>query len=150
MRNPKRIRPIWKCFIQYLKKNKFPLEKVLPLKQEWLESYDLRLGQLIWNNDYRNMENELSEFLQCKINKMLFHIEDNELMLQLGIPARNFFLWGKNFDEHGNQLWKTKFVLLKDIETDHLENIIEYLKENEPSYVLPLFINELNLRMKKL
>lgn len=145
MRNPKRIRPMWKCFIKYLKQNKLPVETVLPLKEDWLKDYDLRLGQLIWNNDCTNGQNELSEFLQQKIDKMLFHIEDNDLLLALGIPAREFFLWGKRLDEHGNQLKKTKYILLKDLDSLHLDKIIKHLRETDKLTYIQLFKDELEL-----
>jgi len=146
MRNPKRIQPIWNCFIEYLKQNKFPLEKVLPLKEEWLKYTDYRLGQLIDNNDFKTGQKELSEFLQSKIDRMLFHIEDNDLLLALGIPVRDFFIWGKNYDENGNQLEKTEYILLKDMGTDHIENVIKYLIENNNLNNIQLFKDELELR----
>lgn len=39
---------------------------------------------------------------------------------------REQFRWGKNYDKNGNRLEETEYILLKDIKTDHIINILIY------------------------
>lgn len=39
---------------------------------------------------------------------------------------RNQFKWGKNYDKDNNPLPKTEWVLLKDLDTSHIVNILIY------------------------
>jgi len=44
---------------------------------------------------------------------------------------REQFQWGKNKNKDGSVLEKTQWILLKDLETDHLEAILQYFLENK-------------------
>ena len=39
---------------------------------------------------------------------------------------REQFVWGKNYDKDNNLLPKTQFIKLKDLDTDHIINILRY------------------------
>jgi len=39
---------------------------------------------------------------------------------------RNQFIWGVNFTKDGKKLPKTEYKLLKDLDTDHVINILSY------------------------
>lgn len=65
---------------------------------------------------------------------------------------REDYKWGKNFDKDGNKLEKTEWVLLKDLETDHIYRIIEYLVERldklSDSTAFYIMLQELVYRVK--
>jgi hypothetical protein len=42
---------------------------------------------------------------------------------------RESFTWGKNYGEFGGLLPKTEYVLLKDLDTLHIVNILKYFTE---------------------
>ena len=37
---------------------------------------------------------------------------------------RKYLCWGNNYDEKGKKLRKTKWILLKDLDISHIENIL--------------------------
>lgn len=39
---------------------------------------------------------------------------------------REKFIWGRNYDKDNNRLAKTEYILLKDLATDHIINILIY------------------------
>lgn len=68
---------------------------------------------------------------------------------------REQFTWGKNFDENNKQLEKTEYILLKDLTTSHIVNILIYFtnKLKPDSTLAPgwisvhsIFLEELNYR----
>ena len=42
------------------------------------------------------------------------------------LDIRESFKWGKNYDKDNNPLPKTEWVLLKDLDTSHIVNILIY------------------------
>ena len=42
---------------------------------------------------------------------------------------RESFKWGKNYDKDNNPLPKTEWILLKDLDTSHIVNILKYFTE---------------------
>lgn len=52
------------------------------------------------------------------------------------LTIREHMLWGKNYNANKEILPKTEWVLLKDIDDDHLQALIEYwmVKKDNPFY----------------
>ncbi len=46
------------------------------------------------------------------------------------LDIRQQFTWGKNFDKNNNRLPETQYILLKDLDTDHILNILSYFTNN--------------------
>ena len=46
------------------------------------------------------------------------------------LVIRESFKWGKNYDKDNNPLPKTEWVLLKDLDTPHIINILIYFTNN--------------------
>jgi len=66
---------------------------------------------------------------------------------------REQFLWGKNYDKDNNRLPKTEFILLKDLNSSHIVNIIKYLliKTDLNEYYrfyIQIFLEELIYRIE--
>jgi len=57
---------------------------------------------------------------------------------------REHFTWGRNFDRLMNRLPETEWILLKDLTTEHIENIID--GDYSRDYVRELFIQEIEYR----
>lgn len=47
---------------------------------------------------------------------------------------RNSMLWGKNYDKNMNLLPETQYILIKDLEDEHLEAILRNVTSIDPFY----------------
>lgn len=70
---------------------------------------------------------------------------------------REQFYWGVNYDKDGIQLPTTIPTLLKDLETSHIINILDYKinsmgtdNMNQNLIILDIFVNELKLRHEQI
>lgn len=105
----------------------------------WLEWPDLRFGQMLINQGY----------LPDQMN--IWNDEEYNILHDQGTPIREFLLWGKNYNEFKQKLKKTEWVLLKDMTTSHIENILLDVKNGK--YQIPIdymnaFEEELNFRIE--
>ena len=90
------------------------------IKKEWLKHPDLRFGQLLCN---------LRLIPDIDIENHIWNVEeDNWLIKNNYIKLENIKFWGVNFYKNGKQRKKTKYVLLKDLKTDHIINIIKFFE----------------------
>ena len=92
-------------------------EIIITLKGYWEKNYDQRLGQLLLNN-------ELTE------NGSVWHVEEVDWLIEneyLKFEDLNF--WGINYDKDGNRLPETQFKLLKDLDLNHIKNIIKWYQD---------------------
>lgn len=92
------------------------LLKTVIIKDEvekyWLENYDQRIGQVLIN--------------LCLIPDG-FNIwldEETDILIGQGIEPREFLFWGSIYDKNMKRLEETKYRLIKDIETNHINNIL--------------------------
>jgi hypothetical protein len=62
---------------------------------------------------------------------------------------REHFKWGRNYDKDMNKLPQTEWVLLKDLDLDHIKAIIPYMRydsTNKDSLMSHIFYEELDYR----
>ena len=104
------------------------------IKEFWLENPDLRYSQVLINLG-----------IIPNISGFWYYIEEDEILEQLGIPAREYLLWGRNYDKDMNLLPKTERILIKDMATDHIQAILDGNFAKNPKYI-ECFKNELKLR----
>lgn len=133
MRNPKRI-PIvlerinWINFLVSVLSDPTPIqvatlntkivENLPEIERVWKQYPDLRLGQLLIN------------FFEFPDQNKLWNIEEVDYLIEEEkVPLEEICFWGINYFKNGNPREKTKFVLLKDLSNDHIENIISFFKE---------------------
>ena len=109
--------------------------KILYLTQYWQDNPDLRFSQVLINTG-----------LLPNIPGTWFYETDTEILIKQGCQPRDIILWGKNFDKEGNRLPKTEWILIKDLPTDHIKNILisEFHYLDPP--LTQCFENELELR----
>lgn len=63
-----------------------------------------------------------TDYVRCSTNGTLMSDEVKNLIKDI----REQFNWGKNYDKNNNRLPKTEYILLKDLDTDHILNILSY------------------------
>jgi hypothetical protein len=105
------------------------------LGEEWhKQGEDLRFTQFMFNND-------LSDF-----NGFLYHMEEHKVLEKFfpDINPREYTYWG-TYGKSGKD--PIKFILVKDLETDHIQAILTTVPSIKPSLKETLQ-NELILRTK--
>ena len=89
------------------------------ISKEWIMSYDYRWGQLLSNMD----------LVPKEIEDHIWNIEEDDWLIQNGYcNIEDIKFWGVNYYKNGKQRKTTKYVLLKDLKTDHIQNIIKFLE----------------------
>ncbi len=104
------------------------------IKESWKQYPDWRISQVLINNN-----------LLPNYPGAWYYLEDWEILLKQGKDPRDFLFWGT----YGKSGDKFQWILPKDMETGHIENIIKDVKEGKMrvhSEFLKTFIKELELR----
>ncbi len=126
MRQPKRV-PI--CLKLFKKKEVFLkfynselsykvfIENFKDLSNFWKEYPDLRFGQMLIN------KNVIFDGCQWNIEEVDWLVSNNF------IDIEKIEFWGVNYDKNENRLKKTKFKLLKDLDLEHIKNIIKFFEK---------------------
>lgn len=105
------------------------------IKKYWMANHDLRFTQVLVNMGF--VEN---------FPGFWYYIEDEGILLSVGVPAREVFYWGQNYDKDMNKLEQTNWILIKDMSTDHIETIIDGGWVREDSAYKRYFEEELMFR----
>jgi len=103
------------------------------LGEEWRrQGPDLRFTQFLFNNGIDNL------------NGILYQFEEHELLHRFfpQIPAREYLYWGSYGKDCKGEL---SYRLIKDLETDHIKNILLNVKHIDKLYNT-VFEDELKLR----
>lgn len=108
------------------------------LKQYWEQHPDLRLTQALVNLNM--IENVPGFWYYTEEDKWL--IEHNKL------DFGDIAFWGQNFDENNLKLPKTKWILLKDLDIDHIKNILKYFNDHGKK-LLPSYVEYFNKRINE-
>ena len=105
------------------------------LGKQWKEQgTDLRFTQFLFNNGLVSTDAD-------------YHVEEWELLQRMfpNLQMREYVLWG-TFGKTGKS--KLKYILIKDLETDHIKNILKDVKRIKGTAWEKLFKKELTLRCK--
>ena len=91
------------------------------IKEEWLKYPDYRLGQLLVNLNLIPSKN---------IEHIIWNIEEDDWLIKNGYcNIEDISFWGVNYYKNGKQRKTTKFKLLKDLDIDHIRNIIIFFEK---------------------
>lgn len=84
----------------------------------WKKHFDLRLGQALIN--FHLINDDL--FIWAK--------EESDWLVENDyVPFENLNSWCSHYDKDHNKLPKPECRLLKDLSTEHIENILKWIKE---------------------
>ena len=90
------------------------------IEKEWNKYPDYRFGQLLSNLNLIDKE----------IENIIWNIEEDNWLIQNNYcNIEDIKFWGVNYYKNGKKRKTTKFVLLKDLETDHIINIIKFFED---------------------
>ena len=91
------------------------------IKEEWLKYPDCRLGQLLVNLNLIPSKN---------IEHIIWNIEEDDWLIQNGYcNIEDIKFWGVNYYKNGKQRKTTKFKLLRDLDINHIKNIIIFFEK---------------------
>lgn len=74
-----------------------------------------------------------------------YFTEEDEILEQQGLPLSEYMLWGVNFDKDMNRLPETDYRFICDLDTDHIEAILDGQWTKNLRYIAA-FNDELNRR----
>lgn len=105
--------------------------------KQWEENPDLRFGQLLFNFDL--------------IPDHPYNIEEDEWLIKNNyIKFEEIKFWGINYDKNGDRLSTFKYKLLKDLDLDHIKNIIKWFKDiNYLDKLNPKYLEYFNKRIEE-
>jgi Txe/YoeB family toxin of Txe-Axe toxin-antitoxin module len=90
------------------------------IEKEWVKYPDCRFGQLLSNLG----------FVDKEVENIIWNIEEDRWLIDNGyIKFEDIKFWGVNYYKNGKQRKTTKFKLLKDLDTDHIKNIIIFFEK---------------------
>ena len=98
------------------------------MEKEWLKSPDQRFGQLLSNLG----------LVPKDIEDYIWNIEEDDWLIKNGYcNIEDIKFWGVNYYKNGKQRKTTKFILLKDLDIDHIQNIIKFFEKYNTLDFLP-------------
>ena len=90
------------------------------IEKEWLKSPDQRFGQLLSNLGLVSKE----------IENHIWNIEEDDWLIKNGYcNIEDIKFWGVNYYKNGKKRKTTKFILLKDLDDDHIQNLIKWSED---------------------
>ena len=100
----------------------------------WKENPDLRYSQVLVNMG-----------IIPNYPGFWYFTEEDEILEQQGLPLSEYMLWGVNFDKDMNRLPETYYRFICDLDTDHIEAILDGQWTKNLRYIAA-FNDELNRR----
>jgi hypothetical protein len=90
------------------------------IEKEWIEYPDSRFGQLLSN----------LELVTKEIENHIWNIEEDDWLFKNNhCNIEDVKFWGINFYKNGKKRKTVKYKLLKDLKTDHINNIIKFFED---------------------
>ena len=90
------------------------------ITKEWIKYPDYRFGQLLSNLNLVDKDTE----------NRIWNIEEDDWLIKNGYcNIEDIKFWGVNYYKNGKQRKTTKFKLLKDLDIDHIRNIIIFFEK---------------------
>lgn len=151
MRTPKRLKFLYKFFKS--KKNfKIYLRDIVKLEsaneiKAWSENFYLCYYDLKrLHNEYPDLRfSQILQHMGLYQSGTWFYKEDSEVLIELGVELREVLYWGNNYSKNNNRLKKANWILIKDMDTEHIEAVLNNNFTHNVTY-MKCFINELKLR----
>ncbi len=151
MRLKKRLPILWK-FFKSKKKFKMYLRDIVQLESKnEIEHYSGIFYKYFYDFKKFHKENSDLRFSQVLHANMLhkegfwYYKEDDVILIELGLNPNEILFWGANFDINNKRLKKTKWILIKDLKTDHIQSILDGNFTNNQMY-LKAFRDEIKYR----
>ena len=95
-------------------------QKLPEIEEEWNKYPDSRLGQLLTS----------MSLVPKNIEYKIWNIEEDDWLIKNGYcKFEDIKFWGVNYYKNGKKRKSTKYKLLKDLDNDHIQNIIKFFED---------------------
>ena len=94
------------------------------IKTTWNENPDWRITQVLVNTG-----------MVPNYPGLWYYLEDAHFLISQGLEPRKVLLWGQNYDKDMNLLPKTNWILICDLNTDHIKAILDGNHTNSSTYI---------------
>ncbi len=113
----------------------------------WSENFHLCFYDLKkLHNEYPDLRfSQILQHMGLYKEGFWYHIEDEAVLMSLGVEPREVLYWGNNYSKNNNRLKKTNWMLIKDMDTEHIKAVLSNNFTHNVTY-MKCFINELKLR----
>lgn len=92
----------------------------IDITEYWNNNPDQRFGQMLSNLNLVDKE----------VENIIWNIEEDSWLIKNGYcNIEDIRFWGVTYYKNGKKRKTIKFKLLKDLETDHIKNIIRYFED---------------------
>lgn len=110
--------------------------------QCWINNPDLRFGQLLCNIGLIT-DKEIEDHI-WNIEETLWLVDNNYCSFE------DVHFWGINYFKNGKKRKSTKYKLLRDLDLDHIKNIIKFFEDNNAIERIPKrYLNYFNKRINE-
>ena len=112
------------------------------IENTWLQNQDLRFGQLLCN---------LRLIHHLEIEDNIWNIEETIWLVDNNYcKFEEINFWGINYFKNKKLRKTTKYKLLRDLDLDHIKNIIKFFENNNALHKIPQrYMNYFNKRINK-
>lgn len=112
------------------------------IEEMWLQNPDLRFGQLLCN---------LRLIHSLDVENDIWNIEETTWLVDNNYCTfEEIHFWGINYFKNNKLRKTTKYKLLRDLDLDHIKNIIKFFEDNNALHKIPQrYINYFNKRINE-
>ena len=132
---------IWKIYpndIDAESYEKIIINNIDTIREFWHENYDLRFSQVLINLGL--IEN---------FPGFWYNYEEEYILKEQGYKPRDYIFWGNVYDKNGKKLDEVNYILIKNMNTDHIQNLINGGWLRSGSEMHKLMSDELKMRLRK-
>lgn len=126
----------------------FDLE--LPLSEEEIQTVEANFDNVIefWksNPDLRFTQALVVTGCLPNYRGFWYYTEEHEILEKQGVEPSKYLLWGQNYDKDGNRLEKTVIRPIEQLDTDHIQAILDGGHVEKDSLFEKTFLKELKKR----
>jgi hypothetical protein len=114
------------------------INNILIIRENWMTIPDLRFSQiLIYLNYIPNLSGTW------------YYYEEDEILELQGYKPREYTFWGNLYDKDRNQLPEINYILVKDLNIDHMENLITGNWITKGTKIYKIISDELKIRSRR-
>lgn len=114
------------------------IDNISDIKEKWYEMPDMRFSQILVYLSYINNE-----------SGFWYYYEEDEILKIQGYKPRDYVYWGNIFDKNGNKLPEVNYILIKDMNLDHMQTLIKHDWIRKGSDIYKVIESEILIRTRK-
>lgn len=114
------------------------INDVSKIRECWMNMSDLRFSQILIYLDYIP-----------NLSGSWYYYEEDEILEMQGYKPREYTFWGNLYDKNQNKLPEVNYILVKDLNIDHMQNLINGNWLRKGTRIYKIISDELKMRLRK-